>query len=249
MLRQVWMISNKNELHYISILSYLPKKYLQSITDKDTLKDAIKSIDIMRTLKQNLHVISQGKSIPITEWLTHYITHANQDNLGLDFDNFFRPDTVLIPVPRSIIIKKDTLWVPKDIATTFSKKMNLKMIPLLTRSTPVNVSSKSLPNNRPKPLDHFNSLSLSKGMDSQISNIVTNKLGIILVDDVITRGSTLMGCYWKILEIFKSYQYYPQISGFCAMRTISNSLEFRKPIDPHEGDITYRDSNGDTLRT
>ncbi|EQB67997.1 MAG: hypothetical protein AMDU5_GPLC00019G0083 [Thermoplasmatales archaeon Gpl] len=68
MLRQVWMISNKNELHYISILSYLPKKYLQSITDKDTLKDAIKSIDIMRTLKQNLHVISSGKSIPITEW-------------------------------------------------------------------------------------------------------------------------------------------------------------------------------------
>ena len=99
----------------------------------------------MRTLKQNLHVISQGKSIPITEWLTHYIAHTNQDNLGLDFDNFFRPDTVLIPVPRSIIIKKDTFWVPKDIATTFSKKMNLKIIPLLTRSTPVNVSSKNFP--------------------------------------------------------------------------------------------------------
>ena len=140
------MINNKNELNYISILSYLPRKYLQSVENKDILKNAKSSNDIMRALKQNLYVRYKEKSVSITEWLTDYIIGANENNVSLDFDKFFRPDTVLIPVPRSIIIKNDTLWVPKEIANNLSKKGLGIMIPLLTRSIPVNISSKSVPN-------------------------------------------------------------------------------------------------------
>ena len=243
------MINNKNELNYISILSYLPRKYLQSVENKDILKNAKSSNDIMRALKQNLYVRYKEKSVSITEWLTDYIIGANENNVSLDFDKFFRPDTVLIPVPRSIIIKNDTLWVPKEIANNLSKKGLGIMIPLLTRSIPVNISSKSVPNDRPKPLDHFNSLTLSKGLESKIDDIVKNQSEIVLVDDVITRGSTLMGCYWKIMEILETHQYFPKISGFCAMRTISNSLDFKKSIEPHEGKIIYREVYFDTLRT
>jgi orotate phosphoribosyltransferase len=66
----------------------------------------------------------------------------------------------------------------------------------------------------------------------------------VLVDDVITRGSTLLGCANKILDVWN----HADIYGFVVFRTISNHYEFKNFLDPITGIITYRSETKDTIR-
>lgn len=58
----------------------------------------------------------------------------------------------------------------------------------------------------------------------------------MIVDDVVTRGATLLGAASRLSEA------YPQASirAFAAMRTVSNPDEFREIRDPVMGKIVYR---------
>ena len=67
---------------------------------------------------------------------------------------------------------------------------------------------------------------------------------LVLVDDIVTRGATLMGAANRLLEVFPN----ARISAFVAMRTISESTEFTNIYDPRIGTIHYRDDYDDTLR-
>ena len=67
---------------------------------------------------------------------------------------------------------------------------------------------------------------------------------IILVDDILTRGHTLIASAWYIHEVFPDVE----VKAFAAMRTISNESEFKKLIDPVIGRIKYRPIYDDCLR-
>jgi orotate phosphoribosyltransferase len=66
----------------------------------------------------------------------------------------------------------------------------------------------------------------------------------VLVDDVITRGSTLLGCANKILDVWNQADIY----GFAVFRTISNHYEFNNFLDPITSIITFRPDTNDTIR-
>ena len=110
-----------------------------------------------------------------------------------------------------------------------------KVVPCLTRSKPVAKAASSLSNERPTAEQHYDSLivqgALSKPMD------------IVIIDDVITRGATLLGCANRLLDAFPQCR----IRAFAAMRTISNSNEFQGVYSPCIGTVTLSPS-GQTYR-
>lgn len=66
----------------------------------------------------------------------------------------------------------------------------------------------------------------------------------ISIDDIMTRGATLMGAANRLNDAFPN----AHIRAFAAMRTISNSDEFHEMYTPCVGVITYRSNQDDTIR-
>ncbi|MCS7145349.1 MAG: hypothetical protein RMJ28_07030 [Nitrososphaerota archaeon] len=66
----------------------------------------------------------------------------------------------------------------------------------------------------------------------------------MLVDDIITRGHTVLGGAWRIAEAYPN----SIIVAFALFRTISEQRDFRKILEPVRGEVVYRPRFGDALR-
>ncbi len=67
---------------------------------------------------------------------------------------------------------------------------------------------------------------------------------ILLVDDIITRGATLLGAANRLAEVFPK----ARIRAFGAMTTISVASAFVALYKPLIGTIQYRPTTEDTIR-
>jgi predicted amidophosphoribosyltransferase len=151
----------------------------------------------------------------------------------------FHGDAVLVPVPRSAPIREGDLWPSYEIAKAMQDLRLGRVSTLLERIERVNPSSRSRSEDRPSPFKHSQTIRLQR-------NLPPNVKSVILVDDIVTRGHTFMGCAWKIEEA------YPDVSihAFAAVRAVSNPYGFKAFYDPvvESGTITYRSGIGDCLR-
>ena len=172
--------------------------------------------------------------------MSERIAKAVQENMSsLPFANFFQPETVLVPVPKSSLMLKDTLWVPLRIATALVRRgLGSKVDPCLVRDTAIRKAAWSKASDRPKPKEHFATLSVQR----RISGPPLKE--ILLVDDIITRGSTLLGAANRLADAFPD----ARIRAFGAMATISDPADFVALSKPLIGSIQYRPSTEDTIR-
>lgn len=133
-------------------------------------------------------------------------------------------------------MRADSLWVPERIASALLRVgLGKEVFPCLIRTKAVRKSASSAPEERPHPADHYDSLDV-RGRLSSVDEVV-------LIDDIVTRGATLMGAANKLLDVFPK----AKVRAFAAIRTISNSKDFDKVYDPVKGTIILR-PEGDTLR-
>ena len=211
-----------SELQFGALLSYCPR---------GDSNDIQYSKNVMLWIKGDRFV---GKPpILMSQWIAQTI--LNQKN-KLPFFTFFQPDTILIPTPKSSLMQPDTLWVPERIATALVKiGLGKEVVSCLVRRKSVPTSASSSPSKRPTPAVHYDSM-IVQGRLSKPKEIV-------LVDDIITRGSTLLGAANRLADIFPE----AHIRAFAAMRTISNPDEFDKVYNPCIGTIDLR-ASGDTIR-
>lgn len=87
----------------------------------------------------------------------------------------------------------------------------------------------------PKPIEHYNSMAVKETLDDPKE--------ILLIDDVITRGATLLGAANKLADAFPN----AQIHALAFMRTKSDPAEFVRILDPCKGKILLRE-DGSTIR-
>ncbi len=154
----------------------------------------------------------------------------------LEFASFFHSDTILIPIPKSSLMQPNTLWVPKRIANALvNKGLGKEVLSCLFRRIPIRKSARSLPNMRPKPAEHYESIGVQAGLSPPDE--------ILLIDDVVTRGATLLGAANRLVDAFPQ----TRIRAFSVMRTISDPDDFIKLYNPCKGTITLRPA-GDTIR-
>ena len=214
------------ELQFGSLLAYCPN---------DNSKRGILAKNWMAAIKNDYKVTKIGgeEAILTSDFIAAQI---KQEIDQLPFRPFFGRDVALVPIPKSSLITNDALWVPDRLALALQKSGLGNRQRLLTRVSPVNRSSTSAPKDRPSPTQHYNSFSVNRALEVPEQ--------IVLVDDIITRGHTLMGAAWRIQEVYP----YKLIFGFAAMRAISRIVEFKDLYHPVVGTVSYRSGEEDCVR-
>ena len=142
----------------------------------------------------------------------------------------FGSEATLIPIPRSAPQKdQESLWPARTICQALIEEgISPRFLPLLMRIKPVRESKSAGKGERPSPEIHYESLAIAQN----IPLLVPSR--IVLVDDVITRGSTFMGSYHRVKEAFPN----SQVTCFAMVRTMS-SIEISTMLEPVEGVIGY----------
>jgi hypothetical protein len=143
-------------------------------------------------------------------------------------EDFFAGDPLLVPIPRSGLLRKNALWPAQRICEALIQEgLGSQHQALLTRQTAVSKSAGSP--DRPSPEEHY--ASLAAGLPPQAERV-------ILVDDVITRGASAMGAYWRLLDILPS----AEIHLFAIARTVQDEAP-EEAIDCVLGSVVYQGNN------
>ena len=99
-------------------------------------------------------------------------------------------------------------------------------LPLLERVTPVHKSATARPQDRPRAQTHYESIHLSGPPLLDVQRL-------LVVDDVVTRGATLLACVSRIVDALPEVP----VQAFGLVRTISNTEDFTAILHPVTGQI------------
>lgn len=147
----------------------------------------------------------------------------------------FGKDVTLIPMPRSSPLKPGTLWPNMRICEAIQKEGLCESIfPCLSRVSSVTKAATAKPGGRPDPIDHFDSTKV------EYEPLLSSPKQITIVDDVITRGASMIGIYPKVQEAFPD----AKIRCFALVRTMSGQ-EVDAVVEPILGTIQF---HGHSLR-
>lgn len=216
------------QLEFGSLLTYCPRPRPDS-------KEELNSKRMMYALKNDEYVQTKSSgSVLMSDWVAHKV---RQEKASLPFKDFFQRDSVLVPVPKSSLMAPDTLWVPERLAKALVREgIGGSTSRMLERVKPLRKAASSLSPNRPTALEQFETLAVNK--------TISEPEKLVLVDDVVTRGATLLGAANRLFEVYP----HVQIQAFAALRTQSTSFLYRTDHGPCRGSITLQ-PDGSTRRT
>ena len=211
-----------SDLEFGSYLTYSPRGETEEILKSRRLRD---------NLKGDKHVSSPPQTTTryLVDILAQRITQTPlQGVLGSDVS--------LVPVPKSSLLLPGSLWVPQRIADALVEVgLGNGVFPILERRRFVPKAAFSAPENRPKAIDHFETIDVHLQLEPMER--------IVLVDDIITRGATMLGAASRLAEAYPE----AEIRAFAMVRTMSRPEAFVQIEDPclgHirlSGDQTFRE--------
>lgn len=102
------------------------------------------------------------------------------------------------------------------------------MLPCLERVKAVPKSAFAAAGARPKPMEHYDSI--------QVTKMVTDRESLCLVDDVITKGATLLAAASRLQETYPT----AKITAFAVVRTLGFVDDIQRIVEPALGTITLR---------
>lgn len=204
-----------------SLLSYSPR---------GTSNDEKQSRTIMRVLKGDEYVRDPPTlmSDVIADMISSRIAK-------LPFAQLFAANPILVPTPNSSLTRPGTLWVPQRLASALKRKgLGQSVVECLKRVKPLRKAATSAAANRPTAREHYESMEVQKELSEPPE--------ILLIDDVVTRGATLVGAANKLADAYP----HARIRAFAAIRTISDPSDFKGIYAPcmgmiqRIGDQTFR---------
>lgn len=216
------MVMRLSSIEFGSLLTYSPR---------GTSDGELRSKTTMRMLKGDEFVSDP----PIL--MSDFIAGGIKNSTGrLPFARYFENNPILVPTPNSSLTRPGTLWVPQRLANALVRKgLGNTVSECLKRVIPLQKAATSFAADRPKAFDHYTSMEVQK--------VLSEPSELLLIDDVVTRGATLLGAANKLADVFPN----ARIRAFAAMRTISTPDDFRRILDPCDG-IIEDNGYGDTFR-
>jgi hypothetical protein len=203
-----------SECNFGSFLSYSPQGRGSSAESKKS-----------RTITHNIKNVKQGYIKYVVDRLVEEMERGRKSTILSDF---LGEDVLLVPCPKSSPLVPGGLWPPKEICDELVRHgLGARSAALLERIRPVTRSHTAPGNKRPKPPEHIQSMAV---VDRQL---VPSR--ITVVDDVITRGATLIAAISHLKHNFPS----AQVQAFAVVRTKSFEPEVGQILDPVVGKITF----------
>ncbi len=144
-----------------------------------------------------------------------------------EFADFFTPASTLVPVPTSAPARApDTLWPGLSMAEALlGQGLGRNVRKLLVRTVRVPKAHRQSAVDRPRMEELADSLEWRGDLGSNLERI-------ILVDDVVTRGTTFLAAR----EVIHRAQPWLEVCGFAAVRTMSFDV-VTQPLSPAIGTV------------
>jgi hypothetical protein len=142
---------------------------------------------------------------------------------------FFCSSDVFVPVPRCVPGSSSGTWVAADLSHALVQEgLGAMTWPGLRRISAVRKSATAAPGERPSVALHYASFSLDRPP--------VDPTGVVLVDDVITRGRTLLAAASRVREAFPG----ANVRAFALLRTMGQIPGVAALLDPCTGEIRWR---------
>ena len=166
-------------------------------------------------------------------WLARFAAQVwTETRLDRRFAALFGEDVVLVPVPGSRPAHQGP-WVGERLAVSLGALgLGQAVWPLLRRQVAVRKSAFARAGERPSVLEHYRSFAVDWTGNRDRSGPPPR---LTLVDDVITRGRTVLGAAARLREAFPG----SDIRAFALMRTLGRGEVPRRNPDPCEGQVRW----------
>jgi hypothetical protein len=149
---------------------------------------------------------------------------------------FFAPTDLLVPVPGSAPYRTGASWASLDLALALvDEGLGGAAWTGLHRARAVRKSATAAPGTRPTVNLHYESFYVERPAQPPE--------GIVLIDDVVTKGRTLLAAASRVREAFPA----AQIRAFALLRTMGMIPDVQHLVDPCRGQIRWR--GGDARRS
>jgi hypothetical protein len=205
--------SEPESLRFASFLSYCPRG--ESPAHRE-------SQSVMRLLKENR--MMREKSPPISGSM--FAARRLAQEAPPEVLSVLR-DAVLVPVPRSSLSKSDSLWPALEICNALvAQGIGARVLEALRRERALTKAAWAETRDRPTVEAQCESLAVERPLDLPGA--------VVLVDDVVTRGATLLGCARHLRRLRPELD----VAAFAMIRTISAPEKFERILSPCAGTIS-----------
>ena len=164
-----------------------------------------------------------------TKWLKSYVASIHQEVARRrQFCGIFNENTLLVPIPKSPSPMLTSVWVARRLALALHEVgLAGDVWTGLRRVRTVERSSSAWRWERPTVHQHYRSFAVIPSARPPSD--------IVLVDDVITKGRTLVAAAMRVHETFPK----ADIRAFALVRTMGLVLDVERLFDPCEGVIRW----------
>lgn len=153
----------------------------------------------------------------------------------------FGAGVVLVPVPGSASAP-GAPWAGERLAWCLREiGLAAAVHPALRRRQAVRKSAFAPAGERPSVLEHYESFAIEpEALGGR--ETAQGPLRLVLVDDVVTRGRTLLAAAMRLREAFPA----AEVRAFALLRTLMRGEPLRQILDPCEGEVRWL--HGDARR-
>ena len=167
------------------------------------------------------YAVKAGHSEALARVIDRLVTDFSSTGLSA----VLGPDVTLVPAPRSSVLVAGGLWPTRLIADALvAARLGSSVLPALTRTTAVPKSSFQARGERPNAKLHYETIAVELGL-------ATSR--ITIVDDVLTKGNTLLGAATRLTEGFPN----ADIAAFGLIRTMGLIPDVTSIVEPCVGTI------------
>jgi hypothetical protein len=208
-------------LEFGSLLAYCPRP---ADVSGSAHAEALLSHNLILAMKTGRLVGKESESV--SAYLARFLVGSAESVRKL---SALSPQSgTLVPIPKSSLPTKGGLWVPDQLARELVRVgFGDRVVPLLERTEPLPKAATSVSTERPSALDNYRTLKVNRGLETPTR--------LMLIDDVVTAGATLIGSANRLAESFPEVP----ICGFTAARTVHDPEDFRQTIDPVIGVVVF----------
>lgn len=164
-----------------------------------------------------------------TRWLRSYVASVHQEMMqNRCFGGFFSRGTALVPIPKCSAADRTSFWVARRLAFALKDTgLAEEVWTGLRRVSSVEKSSSAWMWERPTVQQHYQSLAVIPS--------ATPPTKIVLIDDVITKGRTIVAAAMRLHHAFPK----ADIRAFTLVRTMGLILDVERLLDPCQGEIRW----------